>query len=87
MALTQTQTIDAAVGSMRMRAGSFTEGASGTSGSLYTGLQKVAFLYLQANSNTSPTEQCTVNTALPAVDPITIGYTASVDGYWVAWGY
>ena len=87
MALTQTKTFETVVGSMRMIGGTFTEGAAGTSGDLRTGLTRTALLFLTPNSNTSPTEQCTVNTTLPAVDPITIGYTASVDGYWLAVGW
>jgi hypothetical protein len=86
MAVTQTKKLDNAVGSMRMTAGTFT--GSGTSGSLYTGLQKTAFVYLQPTSAVSPAEQCTVNTTLPAVDPITIGFTTGgVAGYWFAIGW
>jgi len=86
MALTaQTRTIDCPVGSMRMIGGTFT--GSGTTGDLVTGLSRTAFLLLQPTSAVSPTEQCTINESLPAVDPITIGFkTGGVTGYWLAFG-
>ena len=86
MSLTQTKVMDNAVGSMRMTGGTFT--GSGTSGDLYTGLQKVAFVYLQPTSTVSPAEQCTINETLPATDPVTIGFTTGgVTGYWIGVGW
>jgi len=89
MALTaQTRTIDCPVGSMRMIGGTFT--GSGTSGDLVTGLSRTAFLLLQPStaSANSTLEQATVNESLPAVDPITIGFTTGgITGYWLVFGW
>jgi hypothetical protein len=86
MSLTQTRNFETVVGSMRMIGGTFT--GADTTGDLRTGLQKTAFIYLQPTSAVSPTEQCTINTALPAADPITIGFTTGgVTGYWLAIGW
>lgn len=86
MALTaQTKNFEAIPGSMRVVGGTFT--ATGTSGDLKTGLTRTAFLYLQPTGGT-PADQCTVNTVLPAVDPVTIGFTTGgISGNWLAVGW
>jgi len=85
MALTNTKSTEMPVGSMRMTLGTFTEGASETSGNLYTGLTKVAFVHCTPTS--AATEQVGVTTTLPAKDPIALAYTAGVDGYFMAVGW
>lgn len=86
MSLTQTKDFETVVGSMRMIGGTFL--GSGTSGDLRTGLVRTAFIYLQPSNAISPTEQCTVNKSLPAVDPITVGFTTGgIAGRWVAVGW
>jgi len=85
MSLTQTKDFETVAGSMRMTGGTFT--GTGTSGDLRTGLTRTAFLFLQPDSTTSPTEQCTINETLPAVDPVTIGFTSGVTGRWWAVGW
>jgi len=86
MSLTQTKDFETVVGSMRITGGTFT--GTDTTGDLRTGLTRTAFLFIQPDSTIEPLEQCTVNEALPAVDPITIGFTTGgVCGRWFAAGW
>jgi hypothetical protein len=86
MAFSFTKTEENPQGSLRMTFGTFT-GTAVASGNIYTGLQKVIFMYLQPNNAQSPLIQCNLSTTLPSVDPIGIVMTSGVCGYWMAWGY
>jgi hypothetical protein len=86
MAFSFTKTQENPMGGMRMTCGTFT-GTGVAAGNIYTGLQKVVFMYLQANNTASPTEQCSLSTTLPSVDPIGIVMTNGVCGYWWAVGW
>jgi len=73
-------------GSKSVTWGTWTAGAV-TTGEINTRLHSCELLFLQPNSNTSPTEQCELTTALPAAgSSIGIQITSNVDGYWLAIG-
>lgn len=67
--------------------GTFTEGVSGTSGDIETGLDGVEWLVAYPITTASG-DQIAVNATLPlASGDVTIVYTAGTDGYWVALGW
>jgi hypothetical protein len=73
-------------GAKCMTYGTWTAGAV-TTGEIDTHLHLCEFLFLQPNSNTSPTEQCELTTTLPAAgSSIGIQITSNVDGYFLAIG-
>jgi hypothetical protein len=84
MAMTVTKTFDAVVGSMRMTGGTYADDGGGT-GTIRTGLQKVAFIHCTPTA--SDAEQVGCSTTLPSADPITVLPTASSSGYWMAVGW
>ncbi len=86
MALTSAVTFKTIFGNKRVHWGTFTEGSSGTSGNVDTGLRKCEVFLPVAKNGTA--QEISFNEDLPADgSAITIGYESGAEGYWLAIGY
>ena len=84
MAFTFSKTYEAVEGNLRHTFGTFTTSSTDTTGDVYTGLQKVFGIVMTPKNAAGA--QCYTTTTFPAVDPVTIVFSASSDGYWHAFG-